>query len=395
MNKTFQNVPRRSFNIPDGYSGAGGDRLNAKVIVCMMMLVLLSQSSLVSYGAIDDMPVQDNEMAVLFQLKSSAEARRDELLYLLEEDLPTDIMENLQHALQTMKEAEQVFDSDPRESSRLYLKALQGFRTTWELYLNYKPEAPEQTFSEPPVEDPPDDDEGDQTEEITQAKGVLLDRFKDRVSKKLASLQGHVDELEDEMSNDDSNTINNVLKNMRNKLTDIGKMIRTGSTDSALDALSETSSELENGISGLNDQQIINSINAVSRFEDKIQKAEARNDSTENKKDKSDEEEDSTEFVGDSSEDSEDRGKPVTDEPNPSETNKDKKEKDNQGKNDHPENNNNGVGNGNSDTESAPNDEPEPETDDESPRNENADSNNGNDNSDKPTKDNNGKKKAH
>lgn len=73
------------------------------------------------------------------EIKAAAEARRDELLYLLELELPPDTMDKLEEALYAMDEAEETEDS--REATGQYLYALKQFRNTWEKYLSHKPEA--------------------------------------------------------------------------------------------------------------------------------------------------------------------------------------------------------------------------------------------------------------
>jgi len=230
--------------------------MRGKTIGIMMILVLLSQSLVVSYGAIDDRPVPDNEITVILKLKSSTEARRDEFLYLLEEELPHEIMLNLQITLQTMQEAEQLFNIDPRGAASSYLQALKGFRITWEMYVDYKPEAPVQSFSEPPVEDPPEVDREDQTEEITETKAVLLERFTEKVSIKIVSFQEDVDDVSDEITEETSFTLSNVLIEMHDKLVIIGDMIKTGSMESAIVALGEASLEVENDIPDFIDQEV-------------------------------------------------------------------------------------------------------------------------------------------
>ena len=232
------------------------EKMRGKTIAIIMILGLLSQSLVVSYGAINDSPIYENEMDVFIKLKSSAEARRDEFLYLFEEDLPFEIMENLQYALQTLHEAEELFDSDPRESSRLYLGVLKGFRITWEMYVDYNPEAPEQSFSEPPAETPPVVNNDDQTEEIIKTKGNLLNRFIVKVSTKLNLIQEDVEEREDEMSDDGSITLTNVIKEMHETIVHIGELIETGSMEVAIVALGEASLEVEKVIPELIDEEI-------------------------------------------------------------------------------------------------------------------------------------------
>ena len=64
------------------------------------------------------------------EIKGAAEARRDELLYLLELELPQDTMDKIQEALYAMEEAEKM--EDTKEATERYLYALKQFRNTWQ-----------------------------------------------------------------------------------------------------------------------------------------------------------------------------------------------------------------------------------------------------------------------
>jgi len=83
---------------------------NRLIAMALLLLIAVSPCAQMAYadttatgaahqGDIDDTHVNEK---VYQEIKSAAEARRDELLYLLEVELPSYIMEKLEEALYTM-----------------------------------------------------------------------------------------------------------------------------------------------------------------------------------------------------------------------------------------------------------------------------------------------------
>ena len=97
-------------------------------IITLMALLITSASIQMTYAEAND----GNQVPVVYvQIKEAAEARQDELLYLLEQDLSPDVMTSLQTALQLMQQAEKVSEQDPQASMQYYMDALKSFRETW------------------------------------------------------------------------------------------------------------------------------------------------------------------------------------------------------------------------------------------------------------------------
>jgi len=161
--------------------------------------------------------VNDN---VYEEIKAAAEARRDELLYLLELELPPDIMDKLQEALYAMNEAEEKDDS--REAAEQYLYALKQFRNTWEKYLSYSPEGAEESFEEIDERDKPSPEETeppeDLEEEIKVVKEKRLVEIQEEIQEKIAMIGEHVDELKDYLSEEDSKVLEKAIENEEKKL---------------------------------------------------------------------------------------------------------------------------------------------------------------------------------
>jgi len=138
---------------------------NRLIAMALLLLIAVSPCAQMAYagttalGAARQGDIDDNHVneKVYQEIKSAAEARRDELLYLLELELPTDIMEKLEEALYTMEAAEET--EDLRNATEQYLHALKQLRNTWQEYLNDKPEAVKENFEEKDVNDKPKPEE--------------------------------------------------------------------------------------------------------------------------------------------------------------------------------------------------------------------------------------------
>ena len=149
------------------------------------------------YGNHDDINYKIYE-----EIKAAAEARRDELLYLLGLELPSDLMDKLEEALHVMELAEETDDS--REAAEQYLYALKQFRNTWQKYLSYSPEGAEESFEEIDESDKPSPEETeppeDLEEEINVAKKKRLVKIQEKIQEKIATIIEHVEELKDYLS---------------------------------------------------------------------------------------------------------------------------------------------------------------------------------------------------
>ena len=117
-----------------------------------MALILTAAVSQTTFAAASD---GNQFSSVYLQLKGSAEARQEELLYLLDEELSPEVMTSLQTAIQLMQQAENVAADDPQASMQYYLDALKGFRETWAQYLDTNEDVSANTLKQTTENDSP------------------------------------------------------------------------------------------------------------------------------------------------------------------------------------------------------------------------------------------------
>ena len=115
--------------------------MRRKLTILAIFALMISSSISLTYAT----PEDGNTPSVYDTIREAAESRRDELLYLLDEDISNDVMNNLQTALQQMQEADE--SQDPQASLQLYMSALQNFRKTWSSYLKEDEEASQNTLA--------------------------------------------------------------------------------------------------------------------------------------------------------------------------------------------------------------------------------------------------------
>jgi len=212
------------------------------------------------------------------KIKAAAEARRDELLYLLGLELPPDIIENLEEALYAMDEAEEMVDT--REATEQYLYALKLFRNTWQNYFIYNPEAAEESFEEIDESDKPSPEETEPPEgleeEINVAKEKRLVKIQEQVQKKIAMIGEHVDELKDYLSEKDSKALKKALENEEKKLENIMDKVSKGDYDDAINELIVTNFEIEDDVDEMDDKEAAKTLKMVERLQSQAQKTEEK-----------------------------------------------------------------------------------------------------------------------
>jgi len=212
------------------------------------------------------------------KIKAAAEARRDELLYLLGLEFPPGIIENLEEALYAMEIAEEM--EDTREATEQYLYALKLFRNTWQKYLIYNPEAAEESFEEIDEKDKPSPEETEPPEgleeEINVAKEKRLVKIQEQVQKKIAMIGEHVDELKDYLSEKDSKALEKALENEEKKLENIMDKVSKGDYDDAINELIVTNFEIEDDVDEMDDKEAAKTLKMVERLQSQAQKTEEK-----------------------------------------------------------------------------------------------------------------------
>lgn len=260
------------------------------IAVILLLLIAATPYPPTAY-AVKAVDLGDDTDEVYEEIKAAAEARRDELLYLLELELPPDILETLMEALYAMDEAEET--TDPREATEQYLYALKQFRKTWQRYLSYSPEAATESLGEVDESDKPSPEESeppeDLDEEIRVAKEKRLVEIQEKLSEKIAAMGEQVDDLRGYLSDEDSKLLEKALEREMKELGNIMDKVGRGEYDDAIDELVVTDFEIEDDVDEMEDKEAANTLRMVERLQSQAQRTEER------KKRKAEEGEDTSE----------------------------------------------------------------------------------------------------
>ncbi len=259
--------------------------MGTKLIAMILLLLLVGApyTQIAYAGTVADHGDEDGNNddindTIYENIKAAAEARRDELLYLLGLELPPGIIENLEEALYAMEIAEEM--GDTREATEQYLYALKLFRNTWQKYLIYNPEAAEESFEELDEKDKPSPEETEPPEgleeEINVAKEKRLIKIQEQLQEKIAMIGEHVDELKDYLSEKDSKTLEKALDNEEKKLENIMDKVGKGDYDDAIDELMVTEFEIEDDVDEMEDKEAAETLKMVERLQSQVQKTEEK-----------------------------------------------------------------------------------------------------------------------
>lgn len=243
------------------------------------------------YGVDEDFGQVDKQ--VYRSIKSAAEARRDELLYLMDKDLPADILDSLQRALHAMEEAEDS-DSTDQESLEQYMCSLKEFRNTWSGYLDHKPGAAEDSFMEAAGDDPFYDEPPEELQaEIEGAKAKLITRFKENLEKRVDVMYMHVEDLAEGLTYEDELEAQKALQKVERELLKIQEKIDGSELNDAVECLSETTKSLDDDLDKIEDGDAADALKTVEKLEAKVQKTqEKKQEKTESGEDTAEEDED-------------------------------------------------------------------------------------------------------
>ena len=250
----------------------------------LLLLLVAAPFSQIAYAATGADPGDEDGQnsnvsdKVYEEVKAAAEARRDELLYLLGLELPSDIMDKLEEALHTMEMAEETEDS--REATEQYLYALKQFRNTWEKYLSYNPEAAEESFEEIDESDKPSPEETEPPEdledEIEVTKENRLVKIQEKFLEKIAAMGEHVEDLNDYLSEGDSKVLEKALEKEVKKIENIMDKVSNGDYDGAIDELMVTEFEIEDDVDEMDDKEAAETLKMVERLQSQAQKTEEK-----------------------------------------------------------------------------------------------------------------------
>lgn len=211
----------------------------------------------------------DYSIEVYEEIKTAAEARRDELLYLLELGLPPELLEKLEEALYAMDEAEEMVDT--REATEQYLYALKQFRNTWQRYLSYSPEAAKESLEEIDESDRPSPEEskppGGLEEEIRVTKEKRLVNIQEEIHERITAMGGHVDDLKGYLSEGDCRLLEHALEKDAEKLEQIKDKVSKGDYDEAIDELMANEFEIENDVDEMDDKEAAETLKKLERLQ--------------------------------------------------------------------------------------------------------------------------------
>ena len=284
MHGMFQIVPQRSsYNgNPSKYTSAAV--MKPKLIAMIMILLLAAAQHAPTAYAAAEAGNGDDTNQVHEAIKAAAEARRDELLYLLDLRLPPEILEKLEEALHTMDEAEET--EDTREATEQYIYALKLFRNTWQKYLSYNPEASVESLEE--IRDDPSPEESEPPEglkeKIMETKEKRLIAIQEEIQGKITAMGEHVDELKGYLSEGDSRLLERSLEKEAEKLEKIMDKVNKGEYDDAIDELMANEFEIEDDVDEMEDKEAAEVLKKVEKLQDQKTK-EKKHKKTEEEED--------------------------------------------------------------------------------------------------------------
>lgn len=298
-------------------------------ILTLFALLLFATSTHMTYAEIED----GNDLPGVYDtIRDAAESRRDELLYLLDEDISSEVMENLQTALQQMQQAEST--QDPQASLSYYMKALQSFRKTWSSYLDANEETSLNTLEQVPEADIPEPETGEDLDaEIKENKARLLDRFQERIEEEYSSLYGEIEEMMELLPEEDSEKVLKTFEKAQEKLNRIKEKLENGDVDDAINTLDDDLGTFEDDLEYLNDKNASKTLRKIEKMDHEAHKIKIEKETKEKKgEDTSEEDEQIKDLKEDIKEAKEEyksnNGKSNEDKDNPSDERSNRRDKD-------------------------------------------------------------------
>jgi hypothetical protein len=264
MSKSFQTVPPCSSNKTQNANSSGEYKVKTRLVVLILVLLVTTNSIPSVRGVPDDQYSPNSQNSVLVNLREAAEARRDELLYLFEEELPVEILRQLQNAIDHMGDASDLEISDPSAASKAYLETLRMFRVAWAMYSDYKPEAGEESLEEIIETFTPEPKPQDIEVKIKKTKEKRIEKFQEKILKK----------IEEEAPEESGSS--SIFDAVKAGFQNLNKMIRQGTLTSAVDLLKITMTQYEAGVNEIESKQASKLDKTVTRLEDKLEREEEK-----------------------------------------------------------------------------------------------------------------------
>ena len=243
----------------------------------MALIALLCVSTSIQTVAAG--PDDGNQIVSVYEkMKDAAEARRDELLYLLEEDISPQVMDSLRAALDSIRLAEETSQSDPGASLSHYMDALRLFRETWSLYLEENNDGASSSFSITEDEPEPMIVPQDLEKEIKETKEKLLVKFQDKIVKQYTEIVDDVEEIIDFVPEEDNKKIQTAVNKVQKKLDDLSKKISKGELDDVLDSLEDEPVPFDEDFEDLSDKEAKETLKSIARMGHEEYKTEVKMD---------------------------------------------------------------------------------------------------------------------
>ena len=274
LKKSFQNVPRRSYNISDAL-WLSVKKMSYKIITYSLIITLLLSPTVNLLQAQEiEIVTGDEEIdpEIFNMIRTQAMERKQYMLNMLGEGpYSPDVENSLQHAEQAMIQAQNYEENNPKESTQSYLRAIKQYRNA---LIHYLEENPEETIEFEPQDTTSAESEVEviTQEEIDSARTMLVSRFQERFQEQIQQMIHSVDDLEDELSPDDAFKAREAIRHTLEKTLRIQEKIQSGQIDEAVDDLDEATEELEDDLDDVIDPGTAQMLKAMYRLEARIQK---------------------------------------------------------------------------------------------------------------------------
>lgn len=273
LEKSFQNVPRRSYNITQPIWKPVKKSMNLKIITFTLILTLFLAPKVHLINAEEDIipPVEDESIdpVILTMVRTQAENREQEMHQLFGDEIPSEAANSWMHAQQAMEQARNHEEEDPKEAAQLYLRAMRHFRNVLRKYLEENPG----TYDTDTLETTTADDDVPEAtdEEIIAARKQLLNQFQEQFQERLTEMLKNVDDMQESMSPQDAHKAQQFLIKTEEKLFRIQQRIQAREYEGVLDELEETTQTLDEEFNEL-EPATAQMLRTMNKLEAKIQK---------------------------------------------------------------------------------------------------------------------------
>jgi hypothetical protein len=274
MEKTFQNVPRCSYNTPIVFN-ALEKKMDLRIFpfTLIICLILLPTAPLIRAQQVLPEPWKGPMTPELFEeIKNMAIARAEDMQgFFIEDEYPPDIANSLRNAEQAMEQAENFEDINIHSAAQQYIRSMNHYRNAIRKLYGENPEISEQ-FTEPEVTTAGNETEPASMEEIEATKIELINQFQERFKLQIQQMIQNIEDFEDEMSPQDFEKANAALQRTMEKLLRIQERIQSGQYEEALDELDEADESLDEELDQVEDPGTAQMLKTMNQLEARIQK---------------------------------------------------------------------------------------------------------------------------